>query len=207
MTSNLDLWNKVKDTDEKAKKPVTFGRTFTAIDPYYQFMRATEEFGVAGEGWGYSIVDTKFLTTNDVTVLIRLWIKNKDTFVEQWGQAGLYTDNAQTKKDGDCMKKATTDGITKCLSMFGFSADIFLHKFCDNKYTKENCPLAKAETLYKSLVAALDTVDSLDRLKLMESNNVIQERKTELQGMSEVLYDIILKQIKKKELSFAEPNN
>jgi len=35
------------------------------------------------------------------------------------------------------MKKATTDGITKCLSMLGFNADVFLGKFDDNKYVQE----------------------------------------------------------------------
>ena len=46
-------------------------------------------------------------------------------------------DKAEEKKDADCMKKATTDGLTKCLSMMGFNADIFLGKFDDSKYVQQ----------------------------------------------------------------------
>ena len=30
---------------------------------------------------------------------------------------------AENKKDTDCFKKATTDGVTKCLSFLGFNAE------------------------------------------------------------------------------------
>ena len=44
---------------------------------------------------------------------------------------------SEKKKDTDCMKKATTDGLTKCLSFLGFNADIFLGKFDDCKYVQQ----------------------------------------------------------------------
>lgn len=140
--AKTDLWERVKKTDPKYTKKVTFGRGFTAIDPYYQIRRATCEWGPAGDRWGWKIRDIQHLPSNQVAVLVQLWhpeVEGEEGagFVEQWGQNGIYTDAKMTKPDGDCMKKATTDAITKCLSYLGFSADVFLGQFDDNKYVAE----------------------------------------------------------------------
>jgi len=134
---NLELWNSVCMTDPSHTKAVNFGRKITAIDPYRQIQNATAQFGAAGVGWGWSVSNIQHLPTNEVCVLIRLWHGDDDRFIEQWGQASLYIDKDEKKKDTDCMKKATTDGITKCLSCLGFNADVFLGKFDDNKYVND----------------------------------------------------------------------
>ena len=134
---NMKLWNSVCETDPKHTKKVTFGRGFTAIDPMYQVRKATEALGEAGSGWGWEVAETHFLPTNVVAVRVRLWIRSPENFIEHYGQCGLYTDKAESTPDKDCMKKATTDAVTKCLSYFGFSADVFLGKFDDNRYVAE----------------------------------------------------------------------
>jgi hypothetical protein len=143
MTSKLELWNKVEKTNPAHTKPLKFGRAITAIDAYHQIKNATEQFGPAGSGWGWEVKDTKFLPTDEVAILVSLWHgdfnDNVETRrVEQWGQCSMYgTGKNAQKPDGDCMKKATTDGLTKCLSLLGFNADVFLGKFDDNKYVQE----------------------------------------------------------------------
>lgn len=143
MSDNMKLWEAVWKTDPKYTKTVKLGRQFTAIDPYYQIMRATEQFGPAGQGWGWEVKRVDFLETKEIAVLVRMWVKGthetgrNDNVIEQWGQNGLFIDGAMKKKDTDCMKKATTDAVTKCLSYMGFSADVFLGKFDDNKYVQE----------------------------------------------------------------------
>ena len=134
--SNLEFWNKVSTTDPKHTKKVTLGRSFTAIDPMYQVMKATEAMGIAGSGWGFNVQEVVFLPTDQVAIRVRVWKGDKDSYVEQWGQNGLYMDKANTKPDTDCMKKATTDGLTKALTYFGFNADVLLGKFDDNKYVE-----------------------------------------------------------------------
>jgi hypothetical protein len=137
----LKLWEKVEKTDPAHTKPVSFGsRKFTAIDPYWQIRAATEQFGPAGIGWGWTVQRVDYLPTNHVAVLVRLWITtlNAGPAIEQWGQTSLFMDKNEKMKDSDCMKKATTDAITKCLSYMGFNADVFLGKFDDNKYVQEN---------------------------------------------------------------------
>ena len=135
--SNLDLWDSVERTNPDHTTDVTFGRKITAIDPYRQIKNATEKFGPVGVGWGWSVAQVEHLPTNELGVLIKMWHTDNSNTFEQWGQASLYIDNAEKKKDTDCLKKATTDGITKCLSLIGFNADVFLKKFNDNKYVQE----------------------------------------------------------------------
>ena len=134
---NLKIWTENEETNPAHTKEVTFGRGFTAIDPYQQVKNATAYFGPAGEGWGWSVSQVQFPPNDTVAVCVRLWHGSKENYIEQWGQNGIFIDNKKTKDDQDCMKKATTDGLTKCLSFLGFNADIFLGKFDDNKYVNE----------------------------------------------------------------------
>lgn len=140
---NMDLWNNVCTTDPKHTKKVTFGRSFTAIDPMYQIRKATEQFGAAGKNWGFEQKgDFIFLPTDYAAITVRVWIEKRENYIEHVGMCGLYMDKEKTKPDQDCLKKAMTDGITKGLSYFGFCADVFLGKFDDNKYVEQ---LAKQE--------------------------------------------------------------
>jgi len=164
---NMKLWHEVCETNPDHTKEVTFGRGFTAIDPMQQVKNATEQFGPAGEGWGWEVVDTKFLPTDFVACLVRLTTGHAE-FIEQWGQCGLFIDKAKEKPDGDCMKKATTDGMTKCLSYLGFNADVFLGKFADNRYVAEMMAKysgltakEKAGELEKS-IALIQATDNLE---------------------------------------------
>lgn len=133
---NMKLWRAVEKTNPAHTKKITFGRAITAIDPYRQLENATKQFGPAGEGWGWDVKRVDHLPTNEVCVLISMWHGEAKGRIEQWGQVSLYIDKAEQKKDTDCMKKATTDGITKCLSLLGFNADVFLGKYDDNKYVQ-----------------------------------------------------------------------
>lgn len=137
MNKKMDIWKRNCETNPAHTKKVNLGRSITAIDPYRQIEAATKEFGPAGEGWGWSVVDVQHLPTNEIGVLVRLWHGKPENSIDQWGQSSLYIDKNDSKKDRDCMKKAVTDGITKCLSCLGFNADVFLGKFDDNKYVQE----------------------------------------------------------------------
>lgn len=172
-TTNLELWSKVEKTDPKHTKKVTFGRGFTAIDPYYQIRCATEQFGPAGKGWGWEVVRVEeFREIASLGLLIRLWHGEKENYIEQWGQGGFYTDKNKSKPDHDVLKKATTDGITKCLSYLGFNADVFTGKFDDNKYVQQmnaefNQPIDNTvairqdwvDVAYDKLIAIIDEDD------------------------------------------------
>jgi len=169
---NMKLWRAVEKTNPAHTKKVKFGRAITAIDPYRQIEAATEQFGPATQGWGWEVKKVHELeATKQIGVLIRLWVYNANQYIEQWGQAGLYIDNKNTKKDEDCFKKATTDGVTKCLSYLGFNSDIFFGLYDDNKYVaKMKEEFSEEEKPKKVKKTAMDqAIDAIKAAKTVEA--------------------------------------
>jgi hypothetical protein len=150
-THNLSVWNAVNKTDPAHTKAVTFGRRFTSIDAHWQIMRATEQFGPVGQGWGYFVQHSverltpeMILAVADVTV----WWRDGDRRHEYGpvrGMCEIYGPKTDKGKpipglfvtDEDAPKKAMTDALTKGLSHLGFSADVFLGLFDDNRYVQK----------------------------------------------------------------------
>lgn len=148
--SNRKIWDAVSKTDPAHTKKVEYGRKFTAIDAHYQVMCATEQFGPVGAGWGYRVQYTHFETSdNEVVVFadLTLWWRSE----AEWENIPMKSPErsygpvrgaAMLKRKGkvpdtDAPKKAMTDALTKALSHLGFSADVFLGKFDDNKYVQQ----------------------------------------------------------------------
>lgn len=60
--NNLNIWKRVQRTDPRFTKPLEgMGFVGTSINSNYMFMRATEIFGPVGEGWGYEVLEEKFI--------------------------------------------------------------------------------------------------------------------------------------------------
>ena len=143
MSDNLKIWDAVSTTDPSHTKKVTFGRSFTAIDPHYQIKMATEQFGPVGEGWGYNC-EHNTIQVDDVTLfaICDVWVwweSPKHLFGPLRGASELryVTKDGKVKTDTDAPKKAMTDALTKGLSHLGFNADVFLGLFDDNKYVQK----------------------------------------------------------------------
>lgn len=133
MTDNLKVWNAVCETDPDHTKKVNQRGGFTAIDAHYQIKRATEQFGPVGIGWGYDAGEPIF-QQQFVVVPVTLWHGDRaNTYGPVFGCAEMFGN----RPDADAPKKAGTDALTKLLSQLGFSADVFLGKFDDNKYVAE----------------------------------------------------------------------
>ena len=144
---NLRLWRLNETTDPNAVKPVSIGgRSFSSIDSYYQIKRATEVFGPLGQGWGWELdeevleVDGSEGRVNFAKCKLTLWYvppgaKNGKTRVTCGPVVGMnQLVSNKGRPDDEAFKKATTDAITKALSYLGFSADIFMGLWDDNKY-------------------------------------------------------------------------
>lgn len=152
--TNMRIWDAVSRTDPTHTKKVEFGRKFTSIDAHWQIMQATKQFGPIGEGWGYR-VDHSVLTLTPEMILavadVVVWW-NKDAGDEYRSSYGpiratceMYGPKTKFGKiipgefvtDEDAPKKAMTDALTKGLSHLGFSADVFLGLFDDNRYVQK----------------------------------------------------------------------
>ena len=180
-----NIWSQVEKTDPRFTKRTSKGGSheFTAIDPYYQIKRATDLFGPVGWGWGWNLVDAK-RETSVAYVIIELWYTTEGEPGAQrpnhsfivFGETALY---GKPSQDEDALKKALTDAITKGLSYLGFSADVYLGKFDDNKYVEQRKRETKEDTKpafseddprYKNIANAIaEAKDVVQLLKVREN--------------------------------------
>ena len=130
---NMALWNSVSKTNPEHTKRIDQRGGFTAIDAHSQIEAATRVFGPAGAGWGWD-VELQYPPNDTILAIVTLWHGKPEQTVKQVGQKKL---NGNRGPDEDAVKKAVTDGITKCLSYLGFNADVFLGRFDDNKYVQQ----------------------------------------------------------------------
>lgn len=142
---NLSLWNKVQTSKSETLKGVNLGRKFKSINAHSQVMAATEQFGPMGLGWGYEP------TYEEIFGMLRCQLKmwaiidgQRSEFYSEGGCAiePVAGDDARSIRkaamaNSDIFKKATTDALTKGLSVLGFNADVFLGLWDDNKYVQE----------------------------------------------------------------------
>ena len=178
MSENLKLWDSVQATDPKYTKAFSRAGGFrgTAINATYQIRRATEQWGPIGGKWGCSIVSSDFVPGADGDVvhvaLIDFW--HPAGRFQTFGQTTFVGSNKNGKfTDEEAPKKSLTDAITKALSMLGFSADVHLGLFDDNKYVndmKQQFDDKKSEEKPEKKVSPIsgaavkkDAFDALDR--------------------------------------------
>lgn len=151
--SNSDLWQAVEKTDPAFTKGFSRGGGFkgTATNATYLARKATEQFGPCGTGWGINVLNEEIITgaphlnsegqviAHDLIhkVHARLWYARDGQRgeVEQFGQTQIVGKNKNGfYTDEEAPKKSLTDAMSKCLSLLGFSADIHLGLYDDNKY-------------------------------------------------------------------------
>lgn len=187
MSNNLALWDSVSKTDPAHTKKVNQRGGFTAIDAHYQVQQATKAFGPVGIGWGYEVqhgtIEAGSILFASADVIV--WHKNRDqAYGPVRGLAAVL--NQKGRVDEDAPKKALTDALTKALSHLGFSADVFLGKFDDNRYVQQVAQEIAQESLpprVHEIVAVIkdaDSTDELDKLKKIwkeEVREIIQKNK------------------------------
>lgn len=147
MSDNLRIWNAVAKTDPAHTKKVEFGRKFTSIDAHWQIMQATQQFGPIGEGWRYEVEHSIARLSDDMVLAVadvKIFWRSTDDVPRFYGPiratCEMWSFNEKKKKmevDEDAPKKAMTDALTKGLSHLGFSADVFLGLFDDNRYVQK----------------------------------------------------------------------
>ncbi|QZA71269.1 DNA binding protein [Pseudomonas phage AH02] len=155
---NLSIWSQVEKTDTRyTKEAKVGGQQITSLNGTAMIMKATEIFGPAGIGFGWSVLEERFDKGAEIfsgegdkrvslgfelnhTVKIQFWFKQDGQRgeIEQYGCTPyLYKSKYGTTTDGEAPKKSLTDAIKKSLSMLGFSADVFLGMFDDRDYVQQ----------------------------------------------------------------------
>jgi hypothetical protein len=152
---NTEIWNAVAVTNPNFVKSFTRGGGFsgTAINATYQAQKATDTFGPCGIGWGIDILEERYqdgapllqdgaVVGKEVIHVLRakLWYvyQGKRGEVIHFGQTPFVGRNKNGFfTDEEAPKKSMTDAMSKCLSLIGFSADVHLGLYDDNKYVAD----------------------------------------------------------------------
>lgn len=132
---NLSIYDSVRVVPDEAKKPILAGRLKgrTDINPMWRIKCLTEQFGVCGVGWKYSITK-QWLEKgggHEVAAFVNIDLHIKVD--GQWSEAipgtggnsfianeknGLYTSD-------ECFKMALTDAISVACKALGVGADVY----------------------------------------------------------------------------------
>jgi hypothetical protein len=181
---NLAIWDSVKQTDPDATKQFQGAGGFrgTAINSTYQIRKATALFGPVGIGWGWTIVSERIEEGHPIpgkdadgksviyesamtkvhTLHLRLWymLDGKRGEIDNFGHTPfVYVNKHGMQMEAEPSKKSLTDAIGKCLSMLGFSADIFMGEFDDHNYleqVKVESAIRKAEDKEAEIISRRD---------------------------------------------------
>ena len=175
---NMKLWDSVAKTDPAHTNKVNQRGGFTAIDAHYQVQQATQTFGPVGEGWGYEATHTvEHLSAQDTGIEVAIadvivWHGDRD---KAYGPVRGMTEviNQKGRVDMDAPKKALTDALTKALSHLGFSADVFLGKFDDNKYVQQIKKEFAQEAMpprAKKILEAIKDIESAEQMDAAKRN-------------------------------------
>jgi hypothetical protein len=143
MTSNLELWDKVRRVPEEHLKAFTRGGGFkgTAIKPMWSVHRMTEEFGPCGTGWGMEKPEYQIHNAgNEIMVYCTATVWYGEPKKYLYGVGGdkvLASFSSGLKPDDEAFKKAFTDAIGNALKFLGVGADIHMGLWDGNKYVDE----------------------------------------------------------------------
>ena len=162
--NNMRIWNEVREVPSEMRKPFSIGaRALTAIDPMFLFMKATEQWGPMGEGWGFEILKDAFVNKDGKPehvlhiMEVKLWYRRRfdevdrrmtaAEVVDRSGGGGFTFGVGCTKVfmgtpssthgmwvDDEFNKKTLTDALTNALSRLGFGAEVRMGKFEGGKY-------------------------------------------------------------------------
>lgn len=186
----MKIWDFAEKTDPKYTQPPSAWNKFTSINGTYLIKKATELWGSMGIGWGYNILEERYddgipFPVKDVgnvmskshTIKIELWYKQSEETgkVVNFGHTKyIYKSKNGYMIDDEAPKKSLTDAIKKCLSMLGFSGDVFMGQFEDEDYL--------GEITRESQIAHADDKDA-ERLRQVTEYRAWVERELKSYGM------------------------
>jgi len=154
--NNMDVWDKVKQPPEWALRQITAGRLKgkSDINPQWRYQVMTEQFGMCGYGWSYTIERLWTEKCDDGQAFafaqINLWVKGADKPIPGIGGSMLIIkESSGLHASDEGYKMAVTDALSVAMKMLGIAADVYAglwdgskYKNQDDKPTKKDSPPA-----------------------------------------------------------------
>ena len=149
---NLTIWNALKQPPQEALKTIQGGRLKgkTDINPQWRYKAMTEQFGVCGVGWKYTIEKLWLEPSGDeicAFAAIGLSIKVNGEWSDPTPGIGgsmiLAKESSGLHVNDECYKMAITDALSVAMKMIGVAADIYAGLFDGSRYIGDKQPAQK----------------------------------------------------------------
>lgn len=197
---NLELWNKYKEVPKNAVKPFDNGKfKGTDINTMWRLKCLTEEFGMCGFGWYFTIKDkwTEKTDTGDVFVFveIELFVKRDNEWSKGISGTGgnklvRLTKSGDLSTSDEAYKMAVTDAIGVACRNLGIGADIYWAndktKYTEFEIKKQNIDVELLKELEElggtlEIVATIYKID-VDKVTNEHIKKVIEKKKRNLES-------------------------
>lgn len=162
MSSNMEVWEKIKRPPKDALKTIRGGRLggMTDISPQWRYQALTEQFGPCGIGWKFTI-DELWIAEGEgplkvANAKVSLFIKYKDKWSDPIPGVGgsmlVAKESAGPYTSDEAYKMAVTDAVGTAAKMIGLAADIYAGRWDGSKYKDDPKPPNSAKQTPKQQV-------------------------------------------------------
>ena len=156
MDNAIKVYDILSRPPADALKRITGGRLNgkTDINPQWRYRAMTEQFGLCGLGWKYTI-DRQWIEAGDsgerlAFVNVSVYVKDGDKWSEPIPGTGGSMLTAKEKNglynSDEAFKMATTDALSVALKFLGVASAIYAGQWDGTKYINEAAP-GRAEAL------------------------------------------------------------
>jgi hypothetical protein len=144
---NIDTFNLLSMPPATALKKISGGRLSgkSDINPQWRYRAMTEQFGLCGIGWKYTVDKqwTESTATGEVMAFVNVSVYIKDDNI--WsdaipGNGGsmlVANEKSGPYNSDEAFKMATTDALSVALKMIGVASAIYEGKWDGSKYSVE----------------------------------------------------------------------
>jgi hypothetical protein len=206
----LEVYNKVRQVPDEAKKPIQGGRLkgMTDINPMWRIKILTEVFGPAGKGWYYEITDKQIIQgakeEQVAFVDINLYVKYGDEWSKSipgtGGSSFISSERNGLYTSDECFKMALTDALSVACKALGVGADVYFEKdrtkYSVSETKKEAVGQEKAEILSKLFT---DLIDKGKIKPTARKDTMAKYKVSKLADLTPDQYGHILQGLKKAE--------
>ena len=141
---NMQNWTALARPPVHALKEIKGGRLsgMTDVNPQWRYQVMTEQFGMCGVGWKYTIdrlwteqgAEGEILGFAQVSLMLKTGDGWTEPIVGVGGNHLVTKEKSGLRNNDECWKMAVTDALSVAMKMIGVAADIYAGRWDGAKY-------------------------------------------------------------------------